>query len=129
MKFYSKSTLEDSLWGVGLQYLEYDVSSGEVLRQVADYGNILFYSRPGATIAKSQGTCYPAEVSLNLELEYEEDNVLPNVFEAKWAQATAFYDSRLDVQKHSAMGYQLTTADVEDLKAKFNRPSIDTPPS
>lgn len=129
MKFYSKYSLEDSLWGVGLQYLEYDVSSGEVLRQVDDYGNILFYSQPAPNIPKEQGTCHLAEVGLNMELEYEEDKVLPNVFEAKWAQAIAFYDSRLDVQKQFATGYQLTSADVEDLKAKFNCPSIDTLPS
>ena len=120
MKYYGKYSIEDSLWGVGLQYVEYDVASGELLRQVNDYGNILFHSQPDTVVPKEQGTCHLGEFSLNLELEYEEDQVLAIVFEAKWIQATAFYDGRLDVKKQFATGYRLTPEDAQDLKMKFN---------
>ncbi|MFD2720456.1 hypothetical protein ACFST9_17150 [Hymenobacter monticola] len=120
MKYYCKYSAEDSLWGVGLTYLEYDMASGEPLRQVDDYGNILFYSQPDVMTPKEQGTCYLTESSLALELQYEEDRVLPEVFEAKWARATAFYDSRLDVKKRYATGYEVTPEDAQELILKFN---------
>jgi hypothetical protein len=79
MKLHSKYAIEDSLWGVGLQYLEYDASSGELLRQVNDYGNILFYSQPAPNVPTEQGTCHLAEVVLQVEVENEEDQALPTV--------------------------------------------------
>jgi hypothetical protein len=120
MKHYSKYSIEDALWGVGVQYLEFDISSGALLRQVDDYGNILLYSEPHSTVPHERGTCHLGESSLQLELEYEEDRVLPLVFETKWTLATAFYDRRLDVQKRHATGYELTSADAAELIAIFN---------
>jgi hypothetical protein len=122
MKYHSKYSLEDSVWGVGLQYLEYDMATGEVVRQVEDYGNILLYCQVDTGQQTVSGTCQPAEVSLALEHEYDEDRVLESVFAAKWARATQFFDPRLD----AANPCELTAGDVEELKAKFNANGLST---
>jgi hypothetical protein len=116
MKYYSKYIIEDDVWGVGMQYLEYDVQTGEVLRQVNDYGNILLYSQLLANRHQAHGTCHHAEASLQMELQYDEDQVLERVFQAKWTLATNFVDSRLDVNNQA----ELTAEDVQALKAKFS---------
>lgn len=117
MKYYCKYSLEDSLWGVGLQFLEFDCATGVLLRQVNDFGNILFYWWPDSAMPKEQGTCHPAEVTLGIHTQYEEDVVLPSVFESKWAQATSFYDIRLDSKKL----YTLQPGEVRELITAFNQ--------
>ena len=116
MKYHSKYSIEDSVWGVGVQYLEYDVHTGEVVRQVEDYGNVLLYSQLVQGPQKASGTCHHAEASLHLEQEYDNDRVLESVFHAKWARATQFFDARLDVNNPA----ELTAEDVQDIKSKFN---------
>jgi hypothetical protein len=116
MKYYSKYIIEDDVWGVGMQYLEYDVQTGEVLRQVNDYGNILLYSHLLANRHQAHGTCYHTEASLQMELQYDEDQVLERIFQAKWTLATNFVDPRLDVNNQA----ELTAEDVQALKAKFS---------
>jgi hypothetical protein len=116
MKYYSKYSVEDTVWGVGVQYLEYDVHTGEVLRQVEDYGNILLYSQVVSGPQRAFGTCHHAEVALQREQEYDNDRVLERVFQAKWARATEFFDPRLAVTNQAP----LTAADVQELIGKFN---------
>lgn len=114
--YYSKYSLEDDAWGVGVQYLEYDLNTGEVLRQVNDYGNILLYSQLVPGQQRACGTCHHSEVTLQRELEYDNDQVLKGVFEAKWARATQFFDPRLNVTNQET----LMAADIQELIRKFN---------
>jgi hypothetical protein len=116
MKYYSKYSLEDDVWGVGIQYLEYDVQRKQVLRQVNDYGSILLHSQLLPNGLQAHGNCPHAETSLQLELEYAEDQVLERVFQAKWALATQFSDHRLTAAHPST----LTPGDVQELKSAFS---------
>lgn len=111
MKFYSKYALENQVWGLGLQYIEYDVESGEPLRQVEDYGNLMLYCEIEPCFRIERGTCHMAETTLKLASQYEEDRVFQVVFEAKWQQATRFFDKRLDLSQ----SYDLTPKDIEEI--------------
>jgi hypothetical protein len=51
-----------------------------------------------------------------MELQYDEDQVLERIFQAKWTLATNFVDPRLDVNNQA----ELTAEDVQALKAKFS---------
>jgi hypothetical protein len=116
MKYYSKYSLEDDVWGVGVQYLEYDVQTGNVLQQVNDYGNILLYSQLRSSVQKAHGTCPHAETSLQMDQQYDEDQVLERIFQAKWALAMQFFDPRLDADNPA----ELTAGDVQELKTTFS---------
>jgi hypothetical protein len=116
MKFYSKYALENQVWGVGLQYIEYDIESGEPLRQVEDYGNLLLYCEIDPDFRIERGTCHMAETTLKLSSQYKEDRVFQVVFEAKWQQAIRLLDKRLDISKL----YDITSKDIEDILGKLN---------
>jgi hypothetical protein len=90
--------------------------TGEVLRHIEDYGNILLYSQVVPGQQRAFGTCQHSEGTLQRELEYDNDRVLEGVFQAKWGRATQFFDPRLDVANPVA----LTAADVQELIRKFN---------
>ncbi|TFZ62319.1 hypothetical protein E4631_25315 [Hymenobacter sp. UV11] len=57
-----------------------------------------------------------AETTLNLASQYEEDQVFQVVFEAKWQQATRFFDKRLDLSQ----SYDFTPKDIAEILSKFN---------
>jgi hypothetical protein len=116
MKSYSKYALENQVWGVGLQYIEYDIESGEPFRQVEDYGNLMLYCEIAPGSRTERGTCHMAETTLNLASQYEEDQVFQVVFVAKWQQATRFFDKRLDLSQ----SYDLTPKDIAEIISKFN---------
>ncbi|TGE24258.1 hypothetical protein E5K00_03325 [Hymenobacter aquaticus] len=117
MKKVYKYYIEDTNFGSGLAYVEFDVESGEPLRQVNDYVNILLYCYWDADNGKEVGTCYLSEQNINSGFNHEEDKVLEEIFRRKWERAIAIQDDRLDIQNK----HELSLEEAQSIIIRINR--------